>query len=83
MTNKKMMKRLSVAMLAMTLLSVLCLATMVYAAETTGTADTAPVEYKSEEIKAAGGFWQSILGFFGMILSFCNRITGNYIFALW
>ncbi len=50
----------------------------------TGTpADTeTDFEYKSEEVKADGGFMAPVLRFFGKILSFCNKITGNYIFAL-
>ena len=41
-----------------------------------------PVEYQSVENKEDGGIINAINGFFGKILNFCNKITGNYILAL-
>ncbi len=41
-----------------------------------------PSVYQSVENKEDSGVWTAINGFFGKILNFCNKITGNYIIAL-
>ena len=87
--QKHMKRRLLAAMLLCAMLSAICLATMVYA-DTEASTDTPatapsgddPAVYQSVENKEDSGIINSINGFFGKILSFCNKITGNYVFAL-
>ncbi|MBQ3791906.1 MAG: membrane protein insertase YidC [Clostridia bacterium] len=85
--QKQFARRLTALMLVLSILSVVLFASMAYAEETEATtaAETTAettATYESVENKDDSNIFTGILRFFGMILGFCNSITGNYILAL-